>query len=624
VLKKLQLDLTKSYEICVATEKIANMVVSYVQGRSHALTLGCEQGDIPKWDDLIIELSDGTLEHIQIKRNFSDFDGHKCDRNSDLVVRRATGVAELRDLSPIDESLKALAEWTEHNDPRTSNPKRKFSVAVPTMQTLIKEGLPVRYVYDFCRSISASTTAASIASIALTHMPTSNIYLWLTTWCDFQDWDHILRAFRNLDIVQAGTETEIEIKTEEQLALCFSDTEAVRKQIHTFINDNSTYTSAITPRPLFGKLKSYWLPGLTPWTQYINTGTDWEITGINDHDFDQVETAESVIDGFWKSENPNLFRFHGNTPNSNSLPSAIMRMILHLPRPAIAHIQNSAIWQERTKNFVGGTLGTAEEDCNDLAVLECTDMYNSSDNRSLTKLDEIDLEGKKLNNRMNALNWLTIVKTVSEKISSLPSSALRSAIEHRWIEWRTKLDVDFDEQVILCQSMLHPEAEGEEILSLLRLGPKTVILVSKGIILLLAVAVALSDSDEGWKTIGNGLSVGNKALIYWSGPSGKKRKIRLFTDEGISALVGREPTKILILSGVVSTTSEIKESSLAESSGNPYNLASPHQPALLITHSMKFSQLIRNGDLTALRDYIFLELSKSTSAKKEQLNTIVS
>jgi len=622
VLKKLQLDLTKSYEICVATEKIAEMLIAFVQGRSHALTIGCEQGDIPKWDDLIVEMSDRTLEHIQIKRNFTDFDNHACDRNSDPITRRKTNLVELRGLSPLDESIQALASWALANDPRLSNPPRKFTVAVPSMDTLVKKDLQIRHVYDFCRSITQSTTAASLALIAATHAPTANIFLWLTTWCDFQDWSHIIKAFKALDFVHVGTETEIESNTESQLAHCFSNCETVRKQIHTFINDNSTYTSAITPRPLFGQLKPYWLTNISSWTQYIDGGTQWEITGTTDHDFDSVEKAEQIINEFWTSEAAKSIRVHGQSPSDEPMPTALMRLILHLPSPSVAHIQNSAVWQERTKNFMGGTFGTGEEDCQGLAIIECADTYKSADARHLRNLTDKDLEAAKLTDQMNKVNWVAIVNKVNEKISQLPPSDLRRAIEGRWNDWKPKLDIDIQEQVALCKGMLHPEAEGEEILSVLRLGPKTVLLIAKGLILLLSVAVAMSDFDEGWRNVGNGLSITNRALVYWSGPAGKKKKIRLLTEEGISSLIGKEPNKILVLSGVFSTTSEIKESSLAESNTNPYNLASPHQPSLLVTQSMKLSQIIKNGDLSGLKVYLNSELAKSSAAKDDQLNTL--
>lgn len=252
MLKKLQLKLADAYEICVAAEKVADMVVKFALGKPHVLMIGCEQGDIPAWDDLILLHANQSLEHIQIKRNFTEFSNYACDRNTDLVSK-GDNKGKLRNLSPLDDSLDSLAAWSATHDPATATPKRKFHIELPAPEVLIKSGLAVRQLYEFSNSINASTTAASLAQAETVHSPTRNIYLWLNTWCGFSNWDHILKVFRHLKIEFVGTESSINRRAEETLAFCFSKPEKVRKEINSFITEHSTYTSQITPDHLFDK-----------------------------------------------------------------------------------------------------------------------------------------------------------------------------------------------------------------------------------------------------------------------------------------------------------------------------------------------------------------------------------
>ncbi len=129
------------------------MVVKFALGKEHIRMIGCEQGDIPRWDDLIVEQSDKTLAHIQIKRNFTKFSDDDCDRHLD-PVNKGKSKERPRELSPLDESMESLADWTINNNPETSNPKRKFYIELPAPQILVKKNLEVRHIYDFCLSFT--------------------------------------------------------------------------------------------------------------------------------------------------------------------------------------------------------------------------------------------------------------------------------------------------------------------------------------------------------------------------------------------------------------------------------------------------------------------------------------
>jgi len=294
-----------------------------------------------------------------------------------------------------------------------------------------------------------------------------------------------------------------------------------------------------------------------------------------------------------------------------------------MPGTSSAYINNAMLWRERTVALIGGTLGIGEEDCDNLPIIEQTSNYKCADVRLLASLDEVEEEGNDLNDRMDEITWHQTKKKLREKLTALPTGALRSAMEIRWVDWQGQLDNDSVARVALCRQMLHPNAEGKNIISSLRHGPKTALLVAKGLLLLLAVAVAVSDTNEGWKRIGTNFSVGAKALKFWSGPSDGDRSIRYIGDEGIDILIGKEPSKLLILSGVESSVSETLETTLGETNVPTHTLADGHQPLILITNSGKIKNAITKGELAELQTSIRLLLTKATAIQQQQLNNIV-
>ena len=71
MLAKLRLDQTKKYEHAIATYEIAYMLIHFALGRKHFMRIGSEQGEISKWDDIVIEASENCIIHFQVKRHTS-------------------------------------------------------------------------------------------------------------------------------------------------------------------------------------------------------------------------------------------------------------------------------------------------------------------------------------------------------------------------------------------------------------------------------------------------------------------------------------------------------------------------------------------------------------------------
>jgi len=597
------------------------MVVDFAEGREHIRNIGSEQGGIPAWDDLVVEHHDLTLEYIQIKRNFTKFSDDGCDRDADPANKGKTN-QHLKALSPLDESMLSLASWTGVNDPAIA-PKRKFTIELPGMGVSIKKELEVRHFYDFCYKIKPSTTAAALQASMSTDPAANRLFLWLKTWCGFADWDHMLKALRHLTVKQVGVEVSIDERTDSLLARCFQPASEVRDKIKYFVTENSTYTSVISPRQLMGELKRFWRPNLQVWTQYINNTLNWEISGISDPDFGEVERAVHVVNTTWDNGRKSEVMIKCDSSKHEPLPSALRRMVLHIESNTSAYIHNSGVWKERALSLIGNTLGKDDEDCSCLHIIDGSTMHASSEFRPIPNTTIAQAEGNSLDAQMDEESWLLVKRKLTTEINNLPSGDLKVAIEARWAAWMPKLESDAATRSALCRQMLHPIAEGSHVAASIRYGPKTATLIVKGLFLMLAVATAVSATDEGWTQISKSYTVEAKALVFWSGPADGDRSVKKIADGDISVLYGKEVSDVLILSGVESGNTETKQVSLGEGKTTSGTLADGHQPRIIITYSRKLKSALHAGNLASLKSAVNQLFATTKATKTQQINEIM-
>jgi len=616
MLNKLRLDQTKDYEVAIAVNKVSTMLVAFINGQSHCLSIGSEQGGVQKWDDFVIEHQNDKYEHLQVKRQNTDFSNDNADRDRYIQGPRA-GI--YRDLSPFDDSMKSLADYFGTARVNT-NPTKFFSFYGPSFNINIKAGLPLRDLQTFCVShLTSSTTAGGLQALEQESIQMEKLFKWLRTWCGFTDHAHILRAMKYFTITQSGDEGELNTLSKQQLALCFSEPDDVLRKVVGYINENTSFTSSITPRPLLSHLTTHLLPSVNLWTQFRNAGTDWEVSGTHDREVDAIERATAVVPALWEPVGARILKYHAQDYGVGVLPQAITRLILHFQQTAVAHINNLSSWRVYVKGLIGSTLGIGERDCETLSAVDDSTCHAPANSRSLRLLDEHEGEAQSLSSEMHSSTWTMVRNFVDQKIASMSSSGLRTAVEARWSLWKSALNDDADKQKALFKSMLHPQAEGEDIIAELRIGPKTAFIISNGIYLLLVVVVGLSDTDNGWTTVDGQLTIDVKALSHWSGPAGRPRRPRRLIDNGIDHLIGKEPSKILILSSVETPSAYILNNSLADGHDSFNSLASPRKPSLLVTNSYQISQLIEKGNIQEIRDYLNSELQKKLVSNASQI-----
>ena len=579
------------------------MLVDFINGQQQYTELGCEQGDIEKWDDLVLATSASVFVHYQAKRQNTPFSIGKCIRG---IQERGKNIGEMQDLSAFDEAMKSLGDWIRANKDSPALLQHKFIICVPSLQIQIKEDLELRSLHSLCHShVTTSTTVDRLTILARGDTAIQNILDWLQKWCDFDDMEQILRALSLLSLHQTGSENDLERETETILDNCFRQSSEVRERLLTFISHNSTYASSVTPRPLLQDVIGYLLPGKATWTKYKLKGTNWHISGTQDMTFESIEQPPKVVTNLWSNTSQAHLLFEAPVESSNSIFSkTVMRLALHFRGIPMAYIYQADVWKEIAKKDTGGTLGISEEDFDDLKLTEYTPADDTCGERLLDSLIKQDEEAIELGIEMLKVTWQLICLKVSEKITNTASGTLRSSIDERWRIWKEQLDNNSTEQYTLCCSMVHPKAEGDDILSEMRIGPRTAKLIAEGLYLLVIVSVSLNDTNMGWKQINAELNVETRALSHWSGVSGKRRNVRKLSDIGIQELLGKESSKVLILSQVELSRSDIESATMADNGTERSSMASPHRPALVVTRSMKMKMLIERGGITEISTFL--------------------
>lgn len=625
MLKKIRLDRTRTYELALATKYIAIMLDAFIDGRSHFKSLGCEQGDIDKWDDLVIDLGDDIFEHIQVKRQLTPFSSLPLERSTKASGKNKGAPQEL---SPLDESLASLAKWSRGKTPKELA-TRRFVIEVPDLTVQIKKDYQVRHFYDLCHQhINYMTTESALALLAEQDTSVKNAYIWLTTWCDFDGWEHIIKAFRLLDVRSSGLEIDLEETTESFLSRHFSDSTKTRKTINSFIDQNSTYTVAIQPRHILSELESELIADKERWTQFKRWNSNWEISGICNLNGDDIEEPDNLVQKFWNSNEKTSLKIISLNQADNinckiSIP--LMRFSLHLDGTSAAVFNEMDIWKSQARNAVSHTLGVSEYDFESLRWFSSNlSPKATSEYRELRLTKELEKEADFFSDEMYNVTWTKVCDVLCHKIRDMKNVEIRDAIEERWLNWKPRLESNVSDRNDFLKKMLQPKSEGEDIYSELRVGPKSTNILAEGIKFLLIVSAALYDKDDCWKVTKDGLLINTLALGYWGGPSDKPRYARELTDEaGIAQLLGSELNSILIMSQIKSSPSDVLDESLAFSLEEKDSLATSKTPDLLVTNSILFRRLINRGSLLDIKTFFEESLQSRAVAREESIKGVI-
>lgn len=631
MLAKLRLDQTATFEKLVGAHEISKMLVSFIEGKVHPLGIGAEQGGIEKWDDLVIQKKLKHLTHIQIKRQTGEFGTHldECERNT--VVRRDTGITELRDLSEFDKTIKSLGIWI-NTKINSDDVERDFHLKFYEGGVEIKKGFKIR---DLINIIEINfrpdtSTPAGMQSLCESDTNMKNCELWLKSWCDISNFDQIFTLFKVLSI-SYSTESTLKAETKDILRRVFKDTfvEEVYSKIISYTSENASFTGAIRPRHLLFVLEDQLRPEISKWTKFQIDGSNWNISGIHDlADNNEIERPSVVVPALWCSDNSSnrQLRIDGTSMDDCLVSESLMRISLHPQGSFDIYCTDKPSWVNSIKTKTGGTLGLTENDLIELRLVNGLEISSQIDRKVLSTITAQEAFAKEMNDEMYVVTFKLLKTRMTTKIRGMNSGELRNEVEKRWSGWTAILEGDIEEQKKIFSKLLHPQAEGESILGEFRVGPKTVDLLKEALFLLLVISVCMSDKDSKntWESVTDKLKMTAIGLEYWSGPAdGPRRVIRIDDDAGNRKLLENETGQIIIISKSELSENEFFQDDIFGEIRKLELLTHPNYPQLLILNNRNLIRKIKNGDILELRKYFQSNLDKYEHIIEDAVNKVV-
>jgi hypothetical protein len=598
MLRRFRLERMGAYERLVIAHRLAQMLDCFIEGKPAALEMGSEQGGIPHWDDFVVRHQDDVLEHVQIKRQITDFSAASALR-----------VGTAGTLSALDGAFASLADWSRPGAGNAGD-TRKFVLEIPGSAVQIKRDLRVSHLEQLCADCSLhGTTAAGLAARMATDGPTRRAYDWLTSWCGFEDWAHILAALRRVTVKAGGVDADLRDQTRALLARHFSDPTRADEALLAYIGKESADVTSITCPPVLSHLLHLARPELVTWTQYRrdHAGACWSISGTHGIGGAEIEAAQSVVEGLWRpSGAQRRLRVATDCPqqdlSSPSIAAAILRLALHLRGGSQGLLAGELGWRARASQELGHTLGIGESDLDHLPWVDDTQKLNPSTQRMLSNIVAAREEARALALAMDNAVWQQVSSKVHDRLNAVVDPPLLEAMEAMWTTWCGALNQSPAACSQLLTQMLYPPGEGRNAAHALRVGPKTVDLIVTAIETMLLVAVAVGGDDSSWQEFTACGAVTAIALKRWSGPSGSPSSVRELPSDGLAALLGPDTSPVVVLSGVEEPPSMVLEVGLADDASVGTSMGAPRQPQLLVTRS-RIQRYLRHGTLESVRHH---------------------
>lgn len=621
MIRRFRLEQKGRYEKLVIAQRLSDMVDKYLDGRTAPLLIGAEQGDIAEWDDVVIYHADENYEHVQIKRQTTPFSNKHIDKADYINSYKPKAAASAAPVVPpdsaidseLDKAMKSLAAWSL--TPQSKQPPaRAFSLILLGLEVVIKgkssDFITANHLHEFCRLCKQD--GADLTTLSnRPDTPTQNVYKWLTTWCGFTDWDHVRHTMRILTIHAVGSEENLEERACESLGRHFNNPRETLEKLVGYISTNTTDINAISCHAMANHLNDARRSDAETWTQYLMkppAGPTWIVAGThnlnNTTSLPTAHAATEVVGHHWTAGGNNRrLRLHATycapTPNTVSLPSAILRLALHLKSGSRCLLLGEALWRQGAGHELGRTLGISESDLDELPWIENSEALSCASSRELSTTLETRDESSALHRAMNDLVWKQLQGRITTKLNSVSDTPLLAALEPKWHSWAAELTANVAARESLFEQLMYPITEGLDGKHALRVGPRTADLLETAILMLLLVCVAIGNDDGNWRRIPNVGDVLSIALQNWSGASGDHGGARRVADD-LMAVLGPSPAPVVILAGVEGSPTSLLESGMADDFETSNSMAAERQPKLLVTRFGVLKHL-RTGTLTQLQ-----------------------
>lgn len=613
------------------------MVVAYLEGRQAAKWLGCEQGAVLEWDDIVQELSDGSLLHTQVKRQAKDFSTEKSKREAKPVrptkgktTAAALTPAKLPDLSAFDKSIAALAEWFSPEVVRHGK-VRAFTAQLPDRKVQIKHEFDVRNFEEFCTLCNnKTTTPQGLVEHAQKNASSRHIYDWLTTWCGFSDWEHIHDAMRNLRVEVRSLEQEIEQTAESALDKYFFPASEAFKALLYDLEYGATDAGAATPRQVLALISKFLRPEFPIWTQYAleETSFTWGISGCATGHTKGIEDPTQTVPIYWTDGTLTekrlkvCVKFDHQTLSREPLAPRLIRLALHLRGLSRASISEMRPWSVAIKGVLANTLGVTSDDFAALPWVEARDISYCVDSRHLPGVVDANLECENFDSAMGRVVWSLTKAGVSSDIRNLLTGDLQVAVDELWRTIFALLDSDLAQANALLAGMLSPASEKLGMLGVMRVGPKTVEILVPGLMMLMITAVALKRHTDVAALL-SGKDIRVIALRYWGGPASSNRSARILVDQDddseVEDFLGKEVANIVLMSEARSSHSEVNRFSIAADRSSQDSFSASRRARLAVTNSRQFQAAVRSGKIEAVANLLASELRLRDIAREENI-----
>ncbi|TBV09404.1 ABC-three component system protein [Phytopseudomonas dryadis] len=612
MIRRFRLEQKSHYERLVIAQRLSDMLEKFLTGRLAPLAIGAEQGGIEEWDDVVILHSPDSFEHLQVKRQASDF----CTKNPDKTKHSAkASKGASADTEPAGSVIdSAFASLAKHAGLGTfdSLPDRQFRLTLVGAHLKIKKDLTVDHLDALCKLCRQD--GLDLDELAnRKDGPTERTYLWLTTWCGFKDWNQIRDTLCRVTIVCVGNDATLEQRSVESLGRHFTDPKRTLERLITYITGETSDVSALGCHAVVRELKDELRPDIETWAQYLlgdevlPAGRSWSFAGTHDLGGVAPRSAQGVVEHMWSSEpgNRKLRIYAPYMPSIGAnltLPAAILRMALHLPNGSQSLMLGEPTWRGSVGHEVGYTLGCAESDLNNLPWLENPERLACALDHEFKTQGAARAEAEALASAMDDLVWQRLIQGVSEKLTAITDPALADAMETVWLEWLDGFADNPESRRKFLDQLLYPETEGKNAKHALRLGPRTLDLLVTAVETLLLVAVGVGGNGTDWASFPDCGQVLSIALKYWSGPAGCAPEVRELSDDSLMTVIGPSPAPVVILSGVSTSPSELLNMGMADDAETATSMAAERQPHLLVTRSGAFNHL-RRGSLASVRQH---------------------
>lgn len=656
MIRRFRLEQKSLYEKLVIAQRVSDMLEKFLDGRVAPLEIGAETGGIEEWDDVVVVHSRESFEHLQIKRQTTDF----CTKDPDLLKYQAQRAkrqaarkksesktstsADLSDcaseqsagadaakgiLSVLDSAFLSLAKHAQLGT-FAEMPERRFQLTLVGAHLHIKKDLTVNHLDELCKL--CRQPGLDPAELALGEDgPRTRAYQWLTTWCGFKDWAQIIETLKRVSVVCVGNDDALRQRSVQSLGRHFIDPVRALERLLMVITSDISDSAALGCRAIIRALKDELRPDIETWAQYLlldggqSGGKTWSFSGTHDLAAVAPLLAQGVVAHLWDGTagNRRLRVYAPYAPPVGAtltLLSAILRMALHLPNGSQSLLLGEPTWRSSVGHEVGHTFGCAENDFGELPWMENAERLVCSLDHQFQTQGAARAEAAALASAMDDLVWQRVVQGLAIKIAAVNDLALADAMETIWLGWLADFAKDPEDRRQFLEQLLYPQTEGKNATHALRLGPRTLDIVVSAVELLLLVAVGVGGTGTAWKHFPGCGEVLSIALKYWSGPASDAPEVRLLSDDPLINVVGPSPAPVVILSGVTSPPSELLNVGMADDAETATSMAAERQPHLLVTRSGVFNHL-RHGTLASVQKHFTKQLQDRLMARQSAIDT---